>query len=236
MGSRITPQTAVQDANLWRDFRSAFHALVDDQRALILAKQQDRRLRACWNYDSKLTQLEADLVRLQLVCWIYSPHSGRWQLGEGPNDYFKAQFEALATRAGVELHPPYGIAPLDFWLHSLCLHLQETKSRGFLRADTGIFIEDVCQASATFCSYLEKKAFDVWPMQGPHPNKHENERESFVKPILDKKGWSILDWANEAGVDFHTASGYLKDTRKPYRSTRKKLAAPLGVDVEDLPK
>jgi hypothetical protein len=60
-------------------------------------------------------------------------------------------------------------------------------------------------------------------------------RNAFVKPILTTKGWSILDWANSSGVDFHTANDYLKGATKPYRSTRKKLADSLGVDAGALP-
>ena len=60
-------------------------------------------------------------------------------------------------------------------------------------------------------------------------------RKAFLQPILDKKGFSVHDWANEADVDFHTANDYLKGSTKPYQSTRKKLADALGVKVEDLP-
>jgi lambda repressor-like predicted transcriptional regulator len=62
-----------------------------------------------------------------------------------------------------------------------------------------------------------------------------NDRKSFVIPILNKKGWSILDWAGNSGVDFHTANNYLKGKTKPYKSTRTKLAASLGVEVQRLP-
>jgi len=44
-----------------------------------------------------------------------------------------------------------------------------------------------------------------------------------------------LEWAQESGVDFHTASSYLKGKTKPYQSTRKKLADSLGIPGEDLP-
>jgi len=37
-----------------------------------------------------------------------------------------------------------------------------------------------------------------------------NERERFVRPILDRKGWSTHQFAVEAEVDFHTANDYLK--------------------------
>jgi lambda repressor-like predicted transcriptional regulator len=66
--------------------------------------------------------------------------------------------------------------------------------------------------------------------EAPH-----NKRESFVRPLLKKKGWSTADWAIQSGVDFHTADNFLKGTTASYESTRKKLAASLGVNVEDLP-
>jgi lambda repressor-like predicted transcriptional regulator len=61
------------------------------------------------------------------------------------------------------------------------------------------------------------------------------KRKAFIMPLLTAKGWSILDWAIASGVDGHTASDYLKGATKPYRSTRKKLADSLGVEVEALP-
>lgn len=64
----------------------------------------------------------------------------------------------------------------------------------------------------------------------------EEERTAFVTPILVKKGWSILDLANQSGVDFHTVQSYLSGKRKSYSSTRKKLAEALGVEADDLPK
>ncbi len=70
----------------------------------------------------------------------------------------------------------------------------------------------------------------------PVPEKvPANDRESFVMPILGKRGWSILDWANNSEVDYHTASDYLKGKTAPYKSTLKKLADSLGVDVQELP-
>lgn len=61
-------------------------------------------------------------------------------------------------------------------------------------------------------------------------------RAAFIAPILDEKGWSILDWANNSGVDFHTANDFLKGNTKPYASTRKKLAGSLGLKVGELPR
>ncbi len=65
---------------------------------------------------------------------------------------------------------------------------------------------------------------------------HITAREAFVLPLLEKKGWSVLDWANESQLDYHTANDYLKDRTRPYASTRKKLAEGLGVEVALLPR
>jgi hypothetical protein len=78
-------------------------------------------------------------------------------------------------------------------------------------------------------SSLEPQA----PAEGGGP---ASNRDGFVNSILKTKGWSILDWANKAVVDYHTANNYLKGTSNPYPSTRKKLADSLGVDVGKLPK
>jgi hypothetical protein len=60
-------------------------------------------------------------------------------------------------------------------------------------------------------------------------------REAFLKPILDKRGFSVNEWAIEAGVDFHTAKDYFSGETKPYPSTITKLAKALGDDVRDMP-
>jgi hypothetical protein len=64
----------------------------------------------------------------------------------------------------------------------------------------------------------------------------QTERKLFVEPILTENGWSILDWASNSKVDFHTADSYLKGKTNPFPSTRKKLADALKVKVDDLPK
>jgi len=62
-----------------------------------------------------------------------------------------------------------------------------------------------------------------------------NERQTFLRPILEGKGFSVHDWAKTAGVDFHTANDYLNGETTPYKSTRKKLADAIGIGVERLP-
>jgi lambda repressor-like predicted transcriptional regulator len=62
-----------------------------------------------------------------------------------------------------------------------------------------------------------------------------NAREAFIRPILEKKGFSVHKWATVAKVDFHTADNYLKGKAKPYPDTLKSLADALGVEVAKLP-
>jgi len=61
-------------------------------------------------------------------------------------------------------------------------------------------------------------------------------RKEAVLKILEEEGWSILDWANEAGVSHATAMDYLQEKTAPYQSTWLKLAKALGIPVEQLPK
>jgi lambda repressor-like predicted transcriptional regulator len=62
-----------------------------------------------------------------------------------------------------------------------------------------------------------------------------NPRRAFILPLLDKRGWSILDWANEAGVSHATTQDYLTGKTKPYPSTKLKLAKALGISTQQLP-
>jgi hypothetical protein len=82
------------------------------------------------------------------------------------------------------------------------------------------------QNSATSTQSVESKSTNSAP---------SNTREVFFRPILDKKGFSIHDWAKQASVDFHTANNYLKGKTKPYPATIKKLADALGIEVAKLP-
>ena len=71
-------------------------------------------------------------------------------------------------------------------------------------------------------------------LPSPDPSA-STPREAFILPLLENKGWSVLDWANEANVAYHTAADYLSGTTKPYRSSRAKLAKALGLTANQLP-
>lgn len=146
----------------WGDFRDKFKSLADEERAILQARREDRGLRVHCEYNSDRSASEDKLCRDGLFCLLYRLETGRWDVTEGPNRDFKARFEALATRAGIELGSPTGTLPLYFWLHSLSVHLRRTDSKElFARCDTGGIITNTCQSSATFCSRLEKKALET---------------------------------------------------------------------------
>jgi hypothetical protein len=63
----------------------------------------------------------------------------------------------------------------------------------------------------------------------------KGSRETIIKPILDAKGWSVLDWANESKLDVHTARNYLQGATTLRASTLIKLAKFLGLKVANLP-
>ena len=62
-----------------------------------------------------------------------------------------------------------------------------------------------------------------------------DRRKAVVEPILLMKGWSILDWAGEANVDYNTASDYLNGLTNPHRKTLVRLARVLGMPAKELP-
>jgi lambda repressor-like predicted transcriptional regulator len=63
-----------------------------------------------------------------------------------------------------------------------------------------------------------------------------SRRKSFVQPLLDEKGWSLAQWAEEAKVSRHTAKSYVEGKRKTYHSNMKQLAEALGVSFQKFPK
>ncbi len=67
------------------------------------------------------------------------------------------------------------------------------------------------------------------------PQDVARRRKKIIEPLLVDRGWSILDWANHANVAYHTAADYLSGSKRPYRSTRVKLAKALGLSPNQLP-
>jgi hypothetical protein len=80
----------------------------------------------------------------------------------------------------------------------------------------------------------ESRATDQPTTDGQNDLPLADRRRAFITPLLAAKGLSDWDWMIAAKVDWKTVKRYL-DGGKAYRSTRKKLAEPLGIDPESLP-
>jgi hypothetical protein len=95
-----------RESDLWPHLEGKFEALAKEEIATLLAKRgSDCGLRAYCTYNSDMTPTEADLVSEGIASLLYRTESATWSLSAGPNEYFKARFEALATRAGLNLAP-----------------------------------------------------------------------------------------------------------------------------------
>jgi hypothetical protein len=51
-------------------------------------------------------------------------------------------------------------------------------------------------------------------------------RKSLIMTLLNSRSMSLNDWATQAGVDYNTIVGYIKNERKSYPSTRKNSLTP----------
>ena len=189
-------------ADVWREFHDEFTSLAEEERSILRGAREDRRLRVHCSYNSDMTTIERGLVQEGLVCLLYRIESGAWDISDGPSEGVKARFLAQATRAGKELGHPSGTSALDFWLHSLCLDLRRTDSRKlFAPGDTGAIIKEVCEASATFCSRLEKDA-----VEAPASALAERaNRETLIPFIEDAGGRSSSQNTSEYGASYSQA-------------------------------
>jgi len=221
---------AVRDTTVWRQLRDRFQALADKQRKVVREMQKgDLRLRACWAHDTELAPLEPRAILTQKPV-TYRWESGTWRIGKGPNEDIRARFEALAIRGGLQLPGRQDTSPRNFWIHSLYLHLERTGSGGFSRATTGIFIEDVCQTSATFCSALEADALvaqHAFPEKGKNPLR-ERHSEKLVGSNIDQLrkdcGWSLNTLAQKTGIDKKLILNHVNKGARPHPSTLKDYA------------
>jgi hypothetical protein len=181
-----SPKPASSDPATWRSYGDEFKQLADEETRIIRATKKERLLADCY-FDSSAT-LE---------------QTAKLELREGPDEYLKVRFEALATRAGIARGCANNGAPLKFWLFKLFLYLSETKSHhlfaptGHVRigdnphsdllkphagetvSRAGGIITNVHEASASFCFWLEKQALEAEHRHvGVDPNSQNVERKS----------------------------------------------------------
>lgn len=132
------------DSSFWHSLHREFVALANEEHNDLQAQAGDHCLRAYSDYKREKAAY------------------GNWMLGEGPNENFRARFEALAARGGIALERATQDDPVVSWLHCLFLNLLEQKSKQLFAAEreVGGIILHVCEASATYCSRLEKDAVE----------------------------------------------------------------------------
>jgi len=107
----------------------------------------------------------------------HSADVAKWETRQSPSESLKARFDLLATRAGAALGPvPRGAMPIDYWLHRLRQFLSDRQNKWlheFVSTNglTGTVSEHpvidlVCEASAVFCTQLEKESLERTYAQG----------------------------------------------------------------------
>jgi hypothetical protein len=218
----------------WDRYRKAFEELAREEEGA----EPDQRLCAWRDYSNPPAILdEKGKPRQRPLCVIRAPENGLWILDAGVNKTLQERFRTHGARAGRVLGARRGTDAEGVWLHRLYSYVSENhgefiapkiggRTSAFRHMDRILY---VCEASAIYCAWLERQA-----LEQSKPGASDT-REEILRPILETKGFSVLDWATAADVDFHTANDYLKGKTNPYKSTRKKLADALGVPVEELP-
>jgi lambda repressor-like predicted transcriptional regulator len=163
--------------------------------------------------------------------------------GQGKKRVKRAIFElceiiCIAAEGG-EWPAHSALEGMEDFLHILCVddpdnHASAGSTTFMIWSEP---IKDEVISSKKWLSYVERLAqirtsaeASVDPGQASAPMTKDS-----IRRMLDEKGWSIGDWANKAGVSYHTVADYLNGKKVPYPSTRAKLASALGVPVNSLP-
>lgn len=162
---------------MWRDFQAKFQSLANEERANPKTIREDLQLRASCSYSKDEVVLdEKGKLEQGPFCLLNFPECGLWLLYGEVSENFRERFQTLATRAAAVLGPLKGSKPLDFWLHRLFLDLRENNRHElFAASDEGGTILHVCEASATFCSRLERKALE---RPGLFPDRNAKGRKT----------------------------------------------------------
>jgi hypothetical protein len=151
----------MRKSELWQELHKKFNSLsLQMQRA-----HEGRQLRAYCDYNHDLfSRRERRLIEHGRLYLLDRPEYWVWRLSDGPGESFRARFETLAARAaaGLDEKPPTDVKLLDFWLGHLFFHFRKRNTRQLFGADdVGTCIPNVCEASAIFCSFLERQALET---------------------------------------------------------------------------
>jgi hypothetical protein len=160
----------MQSGDFWRHLNIEFTALAEEEWTSVPNPADNRRLRAYGNPGCS------------------EAYVGGWSVRGGCNESFRARFEETATRAGYALNPPQGTNGLDFWLHRLFLDLLELDELrndiGPLvvgQKDQGAMIREVCDASATYCTRLGRRALDQEAARESQASHREDRHEAMLE-------------------------------------------------------
>jgi hypothetical protein len=135
------PVAGTQPPDVWRSLHEAFRGLAEEELRLAPRNTGDRWLRAYVDYEDG-----------SIAC-------GQWHLSEGVNESFHERFEVEATRAGIALSSTMSGEAGDVWLHHVFLDLLQHRSKLlFAASKDGGTVVRVCEASALYCTRLEKQA------------------------------------------------------------------------------
>ncbi len=143
---------ASKNVDSWSFFYTSFERLSREETSASLKEKSDRRISASSTGEMK-----------------------EWLLRTGVNENFHARLTLLLTQAGAKLGAPEGWTKLNYWVHSLYLELQRSRSKLLfapIQEDPKcVSIESVCDASAIFCAQLEREAVEIAKFESRQENR-----------------------------------------------------------------
>jgi hypothetical protein len=254
MERALPEKTPKSTQGTWRSCGDEFKQLADEETRIIRATKKERLLADC-DFDSNAVFEQTTKLDLR----------------RGPDEYLRVRFEALATKAGISLGCANNVAPLKFWLFKLFLYLSETKSNYLFAPPCNVRIGDdpqsdllkphagknlswaggtitnVHEASANFCSWLEKQALEgehrlgsvdlglaSVEVAGRSADIAESNLATGIEPkspigqnidrLRKECGWSFDDLARKTGMDKKNILAHVHKGRNPRPSTMKEYA------------
>jgi hypothetical protein len=185
----------MNQSDLWKQFGAGFEQLAREEERIERAAPKDRLLRAYCDYNEHPEIIhEKGKPGQGWFCLLKTPETGLWMYSDGVSENFQERFRALAARAGVSLGSPNGTDMEDFWLHRLYLDLCENNSKLLLcdRSQRTNAIRRVCEASATFCARLERKALVTIGAEERSADTLENMTNAAASPFSHSEDYRTV--------------------------------------------